>query len=58
MGDGALIEFASLVDGVEGAATIQKGVAGRQVEERDRQRIRFRTWRSRLAASFATTLVV
>jgi adenylate cyclase len=42
MGDGALVEFASVVDAVECAAAIQQGVAERQVEISDDRRIAFR----------------
>jgi adenylate cyclase len=41
-GDGALIEFASVVDAVECAAAIQTGVAERQAEQREDRRIVFR----------------
>lgn len=42
MGDGALVEFASVVDAVECAAAVQKGVAGRQAEAPEDRRIAFR----------------
>ena len=42
MGDGALVEFASVVDAVECAAEIQNGIAKRQAELPEDQRIAFR----------------
>ena len=42
MGDGALVEFASVVDAVECAAAIQAGVAERHAELPEEQRIAFR----------------
>ena len=42
MGDGALIEFASVVDAVECAAALQSGVAEREAELPEDQRIAFR----------------
>ena len=42
MGDGALVEFASVVDAVECAAAIQNGVAERQAELPEDRRIAFR----------------
>ena len=42
MGDGALVEFASVVDAVECAAAIQKGVAERQAGLPEDERIAFR----------------
>jgi adenylate cyclase len=42
MGDGALVEFASVVKAVECAATIQSGVAERQAEVPEEERIAFR----------------
>jgi adenylate cyclase len=41
-GDGALIEFASVVDAIECAAALQKGVTERQAELPEDQRIAFR----------------
>ncbi len=42
MGDGALIEFASIVAAVDCAAAIQRGMAERNAGERDDRRIAFR----------------
>jgi adenylate cyclase len=42
MGDGVLVEFASVVDAVECAAAIQQGVAERQAALPEDQRIAFR----------------
>jgi adenylate cyclase len=42
MGDGVLVEFGSVVDAVECAAAIQKGVAEREAELPEEQRIAFR----------------
>jgi TolB-like protein/class 3 adenylate cyclase/Flp pilus assembly protein TadD len=42
MGDGALVEFASVVDAVECAAAVQQGVAERQAALPEDQRIAFR----------------
>jgi adenylate cyclase len=42
MGDGALVEFASVVDAVECAAAIQRGVAERHAELPEEERIAFR----------------
>ena len=42
MGDGALVEFASVVDAVECAVAIQKGIAGRDAETPEDKRITFR----------------
>jgi adenylate cyclase len=42
MGDGALVEFASVVDAVECAVAIQEGIAERQAELPEDQRIQFR----------------
>jgi adenylate cyclase len=42
MGDGALVEFASVVDAVECAVTIQRGMAGRNEDVSEHQRIEFR----------------
>ena len=41
MGDGALVEFASVVDAVACAVAMQEGVAERQAELPEDQRIRF-----------------
>src|SRR3954467_12180560 len=42
MGDGALVEFASVVDAVRCAVLIQRGMAGREAEVTEAERIRFR----------------
>jgi adenylate cyclase len=42
MGDGALVEFASVVDAVECAVTIQRGMAERNEDVSEHQRIEFR----------------
>src|SRR5690242_19278146 len=42
MGDGALVEFASVVDAVRCAVLIQRGMAKREAEVADAERIRFR----------------
>jgi class 3 adenylate cyclase len=42
MGDGALCEFASVVDAVTCAVTIQQGMAQRERDVPERERIRFR----------------
>jgi adenylate cyclase len=42
MGDGALVEFASVVDAVKCAATIQRGMLGRDQGVPNTQRLRFR----------------
>ena len=42
MGDGALVEFASVVDAVRCAVLIQRGMAGREAEVPEAERIRFR----------------
>jgi adenylate cyclase len=42
MGDGVLVEFASVVDAVECAAAVQGGVIQRQADAPEDQRIRFR----------------
>ena len=42
MGDGFLVEFGSVVDAVQCAADIQSGVAVRQYDEPDSQKILFR----------------
>ena len=42
MGDGALVEFASVVDAVECAANIQRGVAAHNTEIPDSKQIEFR----------------
>ncbi len=42
MGDGALVEFASAVDAVTCAAELQRGMAGRNADVPERQRITFR----------------
>ena len=42
MGDGALVEFASVVDAVECAVDIQRGIAARNAEVPESRRIQFR----------------
>ncbi len=42
MGDGALVEFASAVDALECAVTIQRGMTGRNTEVPEARRIEFR----------------
>ena len=42
MGDGALCEFASAVDAVECAVAIQEGMAGRELDRPEAERLRFR----------------
>lgn len=42
MGDGALVEFASVVDAVQCAAAIQRAMAGHEPEVAEARRIRFR----------------
>ena len=42
MGDGALVEFASVVDAVECAVVIQQGMIERNVKVLERERIEFR----------------
>jgi TolB-like protein/class 3 adenylate cyclase len=42
MGDGALVEFASVVDAVQCAVEIQRTMAGRETEVAEDRRIRFR----------------
>ncbi len=42
MGDGALVEFASVVDAVQCAVAVQKGMAGRENEVPEDRRIRYR----------------
>ena len=42
MGDGALVEFGSVVDAVACAVAIQKGVAGNQIDIPTERRIIFR----------------
>src|SRR5687768_3221070 len=42
MGDGALCEFASVVDAVACAVAIQRGMAGREVDVPEAERVRFR----------------
>ncbi len=43
-GDGLLVEFASVVDAVQCAVEIQKGMAERITDEPDDRRIEFRTY--------------
>src|ERR687897_3625446 len=42
MGDGALCEFASVVDAVACAVEVQRGMAGRELDIPEADRIRFR----------------
>ena len=42
MGDGALCEFASVVDAATCAVAIQRGMAGREAEVPEPERLRFR----------------
>jgi adenylate cyclase len=42
MGDGALVEFASVVDALRCAATVQRGMAGRNAAVPEAERIEFR----------------
>ena len=42
MGDGTLVEFASVVDAVECAAELQRGMAERNADEAEETRIVFR----------------
>ncbi len=52
MGDGALVEFPSIVDAVECAVAVQQGIAERNLGVPEDERIAFRILDRNLAASW------